>query len=102
MATKADMIAAKLAIMMGFIPAGKADEALKLQEQLERKGTKLALTHILLKTRAINPNQYRLLNIATRYELDRDEDLTLAKFLIRNKWATETQIRDLMAEQEAP
>lgn len=100
MAPKADTIAAKLAIMMGFVQQPQVDEALKILADLERSNTRLALTHILLKKRFINSNQYRLLNIATRYELDRDEDLTLARFLIKNGWATESQVRGLLAEQE--
>ena len=98
MPTKHDIIAAKLAVLSGFAKQEKVDQCLKA---LQASGdARLALTHVMLKNGFVNSSQYRLLNIATRYELQREEDYGLARFLVRNKWVTERDMKDLLKEQD--
>lgn len=100
MPTKQDTISGKLAIMLGFCKPEHVDDAMKVQAGLGDGKAVLSLPHILLKQKTITSMQYRMLNIATRYELDRDEDMSLAKFILKNGWATESQIKDLLGEQD--
>ena len=98
MPTKHDVVAAKLTVLSGFAKQEQVDQCLKA---LQASGNaRLALTHVMLKKGLVNSSQYRLLNIATRYELQREEDYGLARFLVRNKWVTERDMKDLLKEQD--
>lgn len=94
------MIAAKLAVAAGFCTDKQVQDCLKAQEELSAGGTSLALPHILLKKGLITAMQYRLLNMGVRYEGLRDEDIMLARFLVKNKYLSEDTVKEQLAEQD--
>lgn len=94
------MIAAKLAVAAGFCTEKQVQDCVEAQETLSQGGTSLALPHVLLKKGLITAMQYRLLNMGVRYEGVRDEDIMLARFLVKNKYLPEDQVKEQLAEQD--
>ena len=95
-----DLIAGKLAVASGFCTQDQVDEATRAIEQLGREGTRLTLSHVLLKKKFVSAMQYRLLNMGTRYERDRDEDMAFARFLVKNKYMTEAKVTEAFGDQD--
>jgi anti-sigma B factor antagonist len=98
--SRADEIAAKLLVAGGLCSQRETDQALRELAELRRQGTNLNLQNLLLKKKNISAMQYRLLNMALRYELDRDEDMSFARFLIKNKYLDVNRVKELLGEQD--
>ena len=95
-----DVVAGKLAVAAGFCTQKLVDAAAKAIEQLTAQGTSLSLPHVLLKQKSITAMQYRLLNMGLRYEMNRDEDMAFARFLVKNKYLNEAKIKEVLGEQD--
>lgn len=95
-----DVVAGKLAVAAGFCTQKLVDAAARAIEEASAQGTSLNLPHMLLKQKAITAMQYRLLNMGLRYEMNRDEDMAFARFLVKNKYLNEAKIKEVLGEQD--
>jgi anti-sigma B factor antagonist len=98
-ADRRDAHAARLAVDVGFCAAKDVERALQDLKQAEGIEPKVGLAYQLLRTRKITPAQYSLLNAGVRHELQREEDLHLAHFLVSNHLIKQAQVDALIEEQ---
>lgn len=98
--SRQDHIAGRLAVGSNFCSQAEVDKALQAIGPPAGDEAKFSLAHILLRQNSISATQFRLLNMGVRYELNRDADVAMARFLVKNKYLSETKVREAIAEQD--
>lgn len=100
-ADRKDRNAARLAVDVGFCTSRDIETALRRTRTDGPPGPKVGLAYQLLRTSKISAPQYRLLNAGIRHELEREDDLEFASFLVQNHLIKQSQADELI-EQQTP
>lgn len=95
-----NVIAARLVVEAGFCSQPAVEEAIKHPVQSKLGGAKLGLLQSLLKYKRLTPAQYRMLNIVVNYELRREQELSMARLLVKGKRIPADKMDEVIAMQE--
>ncbi|MDQ7779429.1 MAG: anti-sigma factor antagonist [Planctomycetota bacterium] len=100
MASTADMLFGKLAVMNRFATREQVDACIAEQESLARSGSVVPLGEVMLKRNALTADQVDSLLMTQSYLEVRRDDVRFGELAIKNGLANEAQVSECLSFQE--
>lgn len=101
MASQADLLFGKIAIMNKMVTKEQVDECVSIQERFAQDGIEMTLGEVLQKKKFVTEQQIQQILHAQRYLAVRAEDVRLGELAVRNGMVAQRQVADALALQES-